>query len=101
MPQQNIEIPSDKIAVFCAANHIQRLALFGSVLDDNFTSESDVDMLVEFVPGNVPGLISLAGIERQLSEIISRKVDLRTLDDLSRYFRDAVREQAEIVYEQR
>ena len=91
----------DKIAAFCRENHIRRLALFGSALREDFGQDSDVDVLVEFEPENVPGLIRLAGLERELSEAFGgRKVDLRTPEDLSRYFRDAVVAGAEVQYEE-
>ena len=64
------------------------MALFGSVLTDRFGPESDVDVLVEFDPEHVPGLIALSGMERELSEILGRKADMRTPNDLSRFFRD-------------
>ena len=88
------------IAGFCRRCRIQRLALFGSVLRDDFGPGSDVDVLVEFEPGAVVGLIRLAGMERELSEILGRKVDMRTPSDLSRYFRDDVVRSAEVLYEQ-
>jgi len=75
---------------FCRRNHIRRLSLFGSVLGGNFTGESDVDVLVEFEPGRIVGLLRMAALERELSVLIGRKVDLRTPADLSRYFRDDV-----------
>ncbi len=91
----------DKIAEFCRENHIRRLALFGSALREDFGPESDVDVLVEFEPGHVPGLIRLAGLELDLSDIFGgRKVDLRTPEDLSRYFREAVVAEAEALYEE-
>ncbi len=84
---------------FCRRNHIRRLALFGSVLRADFSGESDVDVLVEFEPGHPVGLIRLAAMELELSEIVGRKVDLRTPADLSRYFRQDVLESAQVQYE--
>jgi predicted nucleotidyltransferase len=80
----------DKLAEFCRRNHIRKLSLFGSVLTDRFTPDSDVDVLVEFEPGNGPGYFGLAGMEIELSEMLGRKVDLRTPRELSRYFREEV-----------
>lgn len=94
----NIIIRREKIAAFCKRNHIRKLSLFGSILRDDFRPESDVDVLVEFEEGHEPGLITLSGMEIVLSEIIGRKVDLRTPEDLSRYFRDEVVESAEVQY---
>jgi uncharacterized protein len=85
-----VQIRRDAIAAFCVRNHIRKLSLFGSVLTPRFNDESDVDMLVEFEPGLGPGLIGIAGMEIELSEMLGRKVDLRTLRDLSRFFRDEV-----------
>jgi predicted nucleotidyltransferase len=93
-----IDIPKDKIAEFCLHNQIRRLALFGSVLRDDFASESDVDVLVEFEPGTRVGL-RFFGMERELSEILGHKVDLNTPGFLSKYFRDEVIAEAEVLYD--
>ena len=85
-----IEFPKEKIGAFCRKHHIAKLSVFGSALTEDFGPDSDVDFLVEFAPGHVPGLIRLAGMERELSGLIGRKADLRTAGDLSRYFRDEV-----------
>ena len=95
-----IEVPTEEIAAFCRRYHIRRLAFFGSVLRDDFTPESDVDVLVEFEPGARVGLIGFAGIENELSCLIGRKVDLNTPGFLSPYFRDEVLRDAEAAYEQ-
>lgn len=91
-------IDKERIAGFCARHGIRKLALFGSVLRDDFRPESDVDMLVVFAVDREPGLIRLAAIEREMSEIIGRKVDLRTPEDLSRLFREEVLAGAETLY---
>ena len=93
-----IDIPKDKIAEFCRHNRIHRLALFGSVLRDDFTPESDVDVLVVFEPGTRVGL-RFFGMERELSEILGHKVDLNTPGFLSKYFRDEVIAEAEVLYD--
>jgi predicted nucleotidyltransferase len=85
-----VAIPREAIAAFCARNHIRKLSVFGSILTDRFGDESDIDMLVEFVPGLGPGLLGIARMERELSGMVGRKVDLRTAGDLSRYFRAEV-----------
>jgi hypothetical protein len=95
-----ITVDREKIVTFCRRHHIRRLALFGSVLRDDFRPDSDVDVLVEFEPGHTVGLIRFAGIELELSELLGRKVDLRTPADLSRYFRQEVLESAEVQYAQ-
>ncbi len=93
-----IDIPKEKIAEFCRRNHILRLAFFGSVLRDDFTPESDLDVLVEFEPGTRVGL-RFFSMERELSEILGRKVDLNTPGFLSKYFRDEVIAEAEVLYD--
>lgn len=99
MAQRNIKVRRDKIADFCRRHHIAKLSFFGSVLRADFRSTSDIDVLVEFEPEHVPGLFSLARMERELSALLGkRKVDLRTPQDLSRYFRDEVVATAEVQY---
>ncbi len=97
MRQNNIEIPRDKIADFCRRHHIRRLALFGSVLRDDFQPDSDVDILVEFEAGHSPGL-AFFSMEEELSELLGRKAELHTPNFLSRYFRDKVQAEAETQY---
>lgn len=97
------QIPVDKanITAFCRKHHIMRLALFGSVLRADFRPDSDVDVLVEFEPETVPGLFGIARMERELTALLGgRKVDLRTPEDLSRYFRQSVLAEAEVQYAQ-
>jgi len=74
------------------------MSLFGSVLREDFGPDSDLDVLVEFEPGQPVGFIRLAGMEIELSDILGRKVDLRTPGDLSRYFRQEVLDSAEVQY---
>jgi len=97
---KNIVVPKNILADFCKRHHIRTLAFFGSVLRDDFKPTSDVDVLIEFEPGHVIGLIRLAGMELELSKILGRKVDLRTPADLSRYFREEVVRSAELQYAQ-
>ena len=99
MEKAKINLPANKIAEFCKKNHIAKLSLFGSALRDNLQADSDIDFLVEFEPGKVPGLISYCRMERELSMILdNRKVDLRTPQELSKYFREEVLAQAEVQY---
>jgi len=100
MGRVRIDVPKDKIADFCRKHHIRKLALFGSVLREDFRPDSDVDVLVEFEPGHTVGLLRMAGLELELSELIGRKVDLRTPAELSRYFRDEVVRSNEVQYAQ-
>ena len=97
-----VSVSPDQLAAFCREHGIQRLAVFGSALRDDFGPESDIDVLVEFEPGRTPGLLGIAGLELELSPLFAgRKVDLRTLGDLSRYFRQSVLDTAEVQYERR
>ncbi|HXB67705.1 MAG TPA: nucleotidyltransferase domain-containing protein [Candidatus Acidoferrales bacterium] len=101
MPQglHIIGIPRVEIESFCTRNHIRKLSLFGSILTDRFRPDSDVDVLVEFEPDHIPGFFGLTGMEQDLSRVIGRRVDLRTPEDLSRYFRDQVVAGAAVQYE--
>ncbi len=85
-----VEMPREAIKAFCVRNHIRKLSLFGSILTPRFRDESDIDMLVEFEPGLGPGLLGIVRMERELSGMLGRKVDLRTAGDLSRFFRAQV-----------
>ena len=94
-----MHIERETLELFCRRNHIRWFALFGSVIRDDFGPESDVDALVEFDPLHVPGLFGVARMERELSELFGgRHVELRTPDDLSRYFRQEVVASAEVLY---
>jgi uncharacterized protein len=92
-----IEVPQEAITAFSRRNRIRKLALFGSVLRDDFTPESDVDVLVEFEPGHTPGLAFFA-MQRELSAILGKKADMNTPKDLSPYFRQEVLDEAEVLY---
>lgn len=97
----HIDVPRHRLAEFCRRHQIRTLSLFGSVLREDFRPDSDIDVLVEFEDGHVPGLLGIARMERELSEILGgRKVDLRTPEDLSRYFRQEVLAKAEVQYGQ-
>lgn len=95
-----IKVPKDQIARFCRRNQIRRLALFGSVLRDDFLPDSDIDVLVEFEPGARVGLITLAGIEIELSQLLGRKAELHTVKGLNPHFRNEVLASVEVQYEQ-
>jgi uncharacterized protein len=94
----SITLPKDRLAAFCRKNHVAQLSLFGSVLREDFGQDSDVDVLVEFDEGHGPGFLGLARMEKELSILFGRKVDLRTPQDLSRYFRDEVTQSASVQY---
>ena len=96
-----IHISRDHIASFCRERGVRRLAVFGSALRSDFGPHSDVDVLVEFDADRIPGLFGMARMERELSSLFGeRKIDLRTPEDLSRYFRDEVLMEAEAIYEE-
>ena len=95
-------LDKEKIAGFCRRNHIRKLSLFGTVLREDFGPDSDVDVLVEFEPGHTPGFFRLFDMEEELSSLLGgRKVDLRTPEDLSRYFREEVLAQSRVQYAQK
>src|SRR5580700_4312204 len=94
-----LPVPHHEIETFCLRHHIRKLSLFGSILTPRFRPESDIDFLVEFDPERVPGYFDLAGMEIELSRMLGRKADLRTPQELSRYFRDKVLALAAVQYE--
>lgn len=101
MKSRKVTVSEDKIADFCGRHHIRKLSLFGSILRDDFGPAGDVDVLVEFESGHVPGFFRLFDMEEELSSLFGGlKVDLRTPEDLSRYFRDEVIASAEVQYAQ-
>ena len=96
---RRLDLPPAALAAFCARHHVARLSLFGSVLHGQDRPSSDVDLLVEFEAGQVPGFFALATMEEELSGLLGgRKVDLRTANDLSRHFRDAIVAEAEVQF---
>ena len=97
--QARLGIDNALIAEFCRQNRIRRLSLYGSVLRNDFRPDSDVDVLIEFEAGQEVGLLQMARLERELSVLLGgRRIDLRTPEDLSRYFRDQVLATAEEHY---
>jgi len=97
MQSGRFNVPEARLAEFCHRHHITKLSVFGSVLRDDFRPDSDIDVLVEFEPDYVPGF-GIIDIENELSKLAGRKVDLRTLKDLSRYFRDRIVREAKVEY---
>jgi uncharacterized protein len=95
-----LNINRQKIEQFCIKHHIIKLSFFGSLLRDDFNENSDVDVLVEFGKGHVPGFFRIAEMEDELSIILDgRRPDIRTSEDLSRYFRQDVIDRAQVQYE--
>lgn len=99
MELHGIVISRAEVARFCETHHIRRLAIFGSILTSRFRPDSDVDVLVEFDPVASPTYLDMAGIEQELSTILGRKADVRTANELSRYFRDQVAASSAVQYE--
>jgi predicted nucleotidyltransferase len=94
-----VKIQKNKLIAYCKKNHIKKLAFFGSLLRESFNLESDIDILVEFEDEYIPGLFDLVRMEEELSSLFKgQKVDLRTPNDLSRYFRKKVIRNAEVLY---
>ena len=98
--KSRIEISHSWIAQFCKTHHIIKLALFGSVLTDNFSDKSDIDILVEFDPQHIPGLFSFVRMKEEISEKLGRKIDLRTPEDINKLFRNEVLQQSHLIYGQ-
>jgi predicted nucleotidyltransferase len=98
--KQRIDTDKGRLAEFCHKHGIRRLALFGSILRADFSHDSDIDVLVEFEPGRTPGFFALSEMQDELSGLFGRSVDLRTPQDLSRYFRDEVLAEAEVQFAQ-
>ena len=90
----SLGISEQKIRSLCGKFHIRKLSIFGSALHGSMKDDSDIDLLVEFEQGHVPGLIALAGMQNEFSELFGHPVDLRTPNDLSPLFRDAVMQKA-------
>jgi predicted nucleotidyltransferase len=97
MPRARLTVPRDELHRFCVRHHIRTLSLFGSVLRDDFGQDSDIDVLVEFEAGHVPGLAFFA-MQEELSKLFGRKVDLHTAGFLSPHFRSQVQGHAEVQY---
>lgn len=94
-----VDLPQEQLAAFCRRHHIAYLALFGSALRDDFGPESDLDILVEFEPGTKIGLLEFIGIQRELSTLLGRPVDLVPRDGLKWVIRDEVLASAEAIYD--
>ena len=95
----HISASQEMLGEFCEKHHIRRLALFGSILRDEFTPQSDIDVLVEFAAGEAVGYIRLGTVEAELSDLLGRRVDLNLKDSLNPAFREHVLSEAEILYD--
>jgi len=93
-----LSIPEDRLAEICRRHGVRRLALFGSVLREDFSPQSDIDILVEFPEGETPSLLDLGGLLMELRGLLGREVDLKTPRFLSRHFRDRVVRESRTLY---
>ncbi len=93
-----VNIPEREITEFCARHGVSRLSVFGSILGEDFSPESDVDMLVEFLPGRTPGMVGFGQMILELTALVGRRVDLRTPFDLSPHFRSRVQRDARVLH---
>jgi uncharacterized protein len=93
-----IKVPKQELADFCRRYNVQKLALFGSVLGENFRADSDVDVLVSFQPNAKIGFITFSRMQRELAELFKRPVDLVPMDGLKPVIRDSVLSNIEEVY---
>jgi predicted nucleotidyltransferase len=101
MQEGRVGLTKEQVEDFCRKNHIKKFAYFGSVLRKDFRPDSDIDILIELDHTYPTGFLKMAMMEIELSEMVGRKVDLRTSRELSRYFRDEVLAEAEVQYEER
>ena len=97
MTLHGVQFDSERLGAFCRKHHVGRLSVFGSVLREDFRSDSDVDVLVEFAPDAHVSLFDLGGMLMELREMLGREVDLRTPEELSQYFRDRVLKDARVL----
>lgn len=96
-----LELDGERISAFARRHPVERLALFGSALRDDFDDDSDVDVLVELQPGSAVGLFTMQRMQDELAAIVGRRVDLRTPEELSDDFRQRVLDEAEVLYVRR
>jgi len=101
MKTPHLQIPSEELKAFCRKHHIQKLSFFGSVLDDNFKPQSDIDVLVEFAPGHTPGW-EIVDIEEELSRLLGgRKIDMANPKYINRRIKERVLAEAKVQYAER
>ena len=96
--QRHIDLPIEQIDLFCRNHPIQRLSLFGSVLREDFSDHSDVDVLVEFLPDASPGLFRFLHMQNELADLLGRKVDLRTIANFPSRLQPHILESSEPLY---
>ena len=99
MLAERVGISNTDLTAFCEKHHIRKLALFGSVLREDFNSESDIDVLVEFEPQAKIGFFEFMDIEMELSQLMRRQVDLNTYGFLNPHIQARVKAQEQVLYE--
>lgn len=99
MSSPDPELPMEQIRALCRRYQVRELAVFGSSLREDFNEASDADLLVEFEPDAQVGFLTLAGLQRELSALIGRRVDLVPKNGLKPSIRGAVLATAEVLYE--
>ena len=99
MAVPHISVSEESLRAFCRQHHIRKLALFGSVLRNDFTPDSDIDVIAEFEPGEPVGYIRLGTVEAELSDLLGRRVDLNLEDSLNPAFREGVLSEAQVLYD--
>ena len=98
MPERAFDIPQEQLAAFCRRHQIARLSLYGSILRDDFGPDSDIDLLIEFLPDAQPSLLDLGGMQDELCRMLGRQVDLKTPEFLSPTIRERVQREARLQY---
>lgn len=99
MSAPRVQLDQSKLAAFCQRHHIMRLSVFGSVLREDFRPESDIDILIEFLPGQTPSLLDLGGMQVELSQLLGHMVDLKTPGFMSPRVREHVMRHAQVQYD--
>lgn len=98
MQRPIFNVDEEKLSQVCRKYYVRKLSVFGSTVHGEARDDSDLDILVEFIPGHVPGFFTFIDLQDELSAIFGRPVDLRTPQDLSKYFRDNVVKEAQQLY---
>ena len=98
MDRLRVKFPMESVAAFCRRNQIRSLSVFGSALRDDFRHDSDIDVLVEFEPDAQVGFMALSRMQRELAELLQRRVDLVPKNGLKPRIRESVLSSAEVVY---
>jgi uncharacterized protein len=98
MPVMELSVPNDALAALCQRYGVRELSIFGSAIREDFRADSDIDLLVQFDPSATVGFLALAALQRELSELLGRKVDLVPKDGLKPFIRDSVLSAARVLY---